>query len=452
MKGPFLRTLVVLAAALGLGAYIYFVESKRPAKEEKAKDKVFAGFKDTRPAVKEITIARPAETLRLGKGSDGWRLLAPQSVAADSGEVDALLSGLETMEVQDVVSATPGDLGQYGLATPRTTVSLAGGAAQGLSLLLGDKTPDGSAVYAKLPAAPRVFTVATFAAAAFDKKPFDLRDRGLLHAKRDEVKTLEVVSPGETYALTREAGGEWTFTRPLATRAARWPVDGLLGALEALRMDAVAAEDAADLKPYGLDHPAYRVSLGLDDGTSRVIEIGGPAGEKKHHAREASTRLVAVIPDALVDDLAKGMKELRAKRLLDVAAYEVQGFDVQAGGAKKTYARASAKDKEGTDVYTWKRTAPAAADLETNKVQDALFLIGGVEADAFVDQPGPPEQYGLGAPALRLDLRYENGKPPVWLELGNKDGAWYARRAGDQVVLKIPPAKADELLKAFTGI
>ena len=36
---------------------------------------------------------------------------------------------------------------------------------------------------------------------------------------------------------------------------------------------------------------------------------------------------MAVIPGALVDDLAKGMAELRAKRLLEVATYEVDGFD-----------------------------------------------------------------------------------------------------------------------------
>ena len=46
-------------------------------------------------------------------------------------------------------------------------------------------------------------------------------------------------------------------------------------------------------------------------------------------------------------------------------------------------------------------------------------------------------------------MRYEAGKPGAWVELGTKDGAWFARRAGDQGVLKIPSAKADELVKAF---
>ena len=121
-------------------------------------------------------------------------------------------------------------------------------------------------------------------------------------------------------------------------------------------------------------------------------------------------------------------------------------------GAKKVYARSSTKDKESVDVYHWKRSAPAAADLDTNTVQDALFLVGGVEADDFVDAPGPPAQYGLDAPALRVTVRHEGGKPPVSFELGSKGGAWYARRSGDQSLLKLPPAKAEELVKTFTAL
>lgn len=452
-RSPFLKTYLALAVALGLGAYLYFVESKREGKDDKPKEKVFAALKDGKDKVKEVTLARPGETVQLVKGSEGWRLVAPQSVKADASEVDALLSGLESLEVDEVVSEAPGDLAPYGLAQPKTTVTVVReGSSDALRLLLGEKTPDGGGVYAKLPTAQRVFTVASWSTGSLDKKPFDLRDRSLLHVKRDEVKTLEVKAPQESFALARDARGEWAFTRPVATRAGRWSVDGLLGVLEGLRMESVAAEDARDLRPYGLDKPRYRVVLGLADGTSRTLEVGGSPEENKHHAREGGSRLVAVIPNAVVEDLGKGMKELRAKRLLDLAAYEVEGFDVEAGGMKKAYARSSVKDKEGVDVHKWKRTAPQAADLDTNRVQDALFLVGGLEVQEFIDAPGAPATYGLDAPALRMTMRYEGGKPPVWFEVASKAGVWYGRRQDDQAVLKLDPAKADELVKAFAAL
>jgi hypothetical protein len=158
---------------------------------------------------------------------------------------------------------------------------------------------------------------------------------------------------------------------------------------------------------------------------------------------------VAVVPATLCDDLAKGMGELRAKRLLEVATYETEGFEVVAGGAKKTYAKSTVKDKDGFDKTQWKRTAPDAKDLETTKVEDALFKMGGVEVSEFVDQPQAPAAYGLDAPVLKVTVK---AKGESWVEVGKKDGAVYARRNGDVAVLKLDSTKAEELIKAFTEL
>jgi hypothetical protein len=308
----------------------------------------------------------------------------------------------------------------------------------------------------------------------FDKKPFDLRDRDLLHVKRDDVRSLEISGPEGSYALARTDAGEWAFTKPVATRAGRWSVDGLLGSVENLRMDSVAAEAATDLAAFGLEKPARTVSLVLKDGSTRTLEIGAGApdptatpspspspspakkGEKpeppkptKYYVRQAGTGLVAVVPATLADDLAKGMGELRAKRLLEVATYETEGFEVVAGGTKKTYAKSTTKDKDGLDKTQWRRTAPDAKDLETAKVEDALFKMGGVEASEFVDQPAAPAAYGLDAPVLKVTVK---AKGESWIEVGKKDGGTYARRNNDAAVLKLDPAKAEELLKAFSEL
>ncbi len=68
------------------------------------------------------------------------------------------------------------------------------------------------------------------------------------------------------------------------------------------------------------------------------------------------------------------------------------------------------------------QTAPDPKALDTNAVQDVLFKVGGVEVQEFLDAPGPDAGYGLEPPALKVSLRLEGGKPPVWLKLGLKDG------------------------------
>ena len=160
---------------------------------------------------------------------------------------------------------------------------------------------------------------------------------------------------------------------------------------------------------------------------------------------------MAVIPDAAVDALAKGKEDLRAKRLLEVSSFDVEGFDGESGGVKKSYARSPAKDKDGGEASKWKRTKPDNKDLDTTKVQDALFLVGGVEVQEFVDKPAGLESYGLDHPLLKVTIR-EKDKPETSFEVGEKGGAYYARRAGDQSVLKLDPTKASELVKKFNEL
>jgi hypothetical protein len=445
----FWKTYVALVVVAGLAAYIFLVEQKRePSTGEKPKEKLFTLDKGK---VKEITVARTAgETIRLVKSGADWRMAEPMAVAADTTAVESLLSSLEGLEVQDEAAASSERLADYGLGAPRLQLTVvADGAKEPLRLLLGEKLVDGSGVYAKVPDKPRVFTIASYVESSLDKKAFDLRDRDFLKIKRDAVKTLAVQGPEGRYALARDDKGEWAFTAPLQTKAGRWAVDGLLGQVENLRMDSVAAEDAKDLNPFGLDKPARTVTLGLQDGSTRTLEIGAATADKKYQVRQSGSAMVAVVPPSLVDELAKGMANLRAKRLLDVATYDVEGFDATEAGVKKTYAKSTVKDKDGVPTSKWKRTAPDAKDLETSKVEDALFKVSGVEASELIDAPKADAEYGLDAPAFQLLIRMGAGKGQSQLAVGKKGDLAYARRSGDTAVLKLQGAKADDLIKAF---
>jgi hypothetical protein len=466
----FWKTGAALLVLAGLGSYIWFVERKREPKPEGEREKVTVLAVDKAKA-KEISLAAAGgESIRLVKEGSAWKVATPFAAPADTSAVESLLTSLEKLEADEIVVEQAASLSEYGLDQPsRTVTAVVEGAPAPLSVQFGAKSPDGSSVYARTGTTHRVYLVPSWIEGSFDKKPFDLRDRDLLHVKRDDVRSIEVVGPEGGYALARTDAGEWAFTKPVATRAGRWSVDGLLGTIENLRKESVAADAATEVKPFGLGPPARSVTLVLKDGATRTLEIGAAAPDPaaspspspspggkveppkptKYYARQKATGLVAIVPATLADDLAKGMGELRAKRLLEVATYETEGFEVVSGGAKKAYAKSTTKDKDGFDKTQWKRTAPDAKDLDTTKVEDALFKMGGVEVAEFVDQPQALAAYGLDAPVLKVTVK---AKGESWIEIGRKDGAVYARRSGDSALLKLDPAKADELVKAFSDL
>jgi hypothetical protein len=463
----FWKTGAAILVLGGLVSFWWFFERKREPKPEGERQKVTVLAVDKAKARELSLAAAGGETIRLVKDGDAWTVAAPFAAPADGSAVESLLTSLEKLEADEVVVEQAANPAEFGLDRPSRTVSATvEGAAAPLVVEFGARSPDGSSVYARTAGSPKVFLVPSWVEGTFDKKPFDLRDRDILKVKRDDVRSLEVAGPEGGYALARTDEGEWAFTKPLATRAGRWSVDGVLGTIENLRMESVAAEAATDVKPFGLDAPSRTVSLVMKDGTTRTLEIGKAApeasgtpapspspGEKprptKYYARQAGAGLVAVVPATLADDLAKGMGELRAKRLLEVATYETEGFEVVAGGTKKTYSKSTTKDKDGFDKTQWKRTAPDAKELETAKVEDALFKMGGVEVSEFVDAPQALSAYGLDAPVLKVTVK---AKSESWIEVGKKDADYYARRSNDAAVLKLDASKAEELLKAFSEL
>ncbi len=474
----FWKTGVAVLALVALGSYIWFVERKQEPKKEGEREKITLLAVD-KAKTKEISFAgKDGESIRLVKEGTYWKLAAPFEALADGSAVEGFLTSLEKLEADELVAEQVTDFAQYGLETPsRKLAAVVEGAPAPFAVDFGAKSPDGGSVYARKPGDSKVYLVASWVESSFDKKPFDLRDRDLLHVKRDDVRSLEVAGPEGGFALVRTEAGEWAFTKPLATRAGRWSVDGLLGTIENLRMDSVAGEAVSDAKQiarYGLATPARAVTLVTKDGATRTLEIGGAApdptatpapspspspakkGEKKappkptkYYARQAGSGLVAVVGATLADDLAKGMGELRAKRLLEVATYETEGFEVVAAGATKSYAKSTTKDKEGLDKTQWKRTAPEAKELDTTKVEDALFKTGGVEVAEFIDAPRAASDYGLDVPVLKLTVK---AKAESWIELGKKDGVFFARRNGDSAILKLDTTKAEELIKAFSEL
>ena len=96
----------LLVVLLALGAYLYFVESKRPAGGDvEKKDKAFAVESDK---VEEFTIkSESSEHTTVRKNGADWQIVQPAAAKPDSAEVSGVTSNLASLEIQRVIDENP---------------------------------------------------------------------------------------------------------------------------------------------------------------------------------------------------------------------------------------------------------------------------------------------------------------------------------------------------------
>jgi hypothetical protein len=215
-----------VVVALSLGAYIYFVESKRDLTDPATKkDKVFAVETGK---IDELEIhAASGEVTSLKKTGDDWQIVAPVKVAADTSTVSALVSTLETVEKQRVIdeSSQPG---RIRLAPARFSVAFKVAGEPAMKRLeIGKKTPTGSDLYAQVEGQPRVFLISAYLEDSLNRTTFDLRDKTILKFQRDGVDGLTIEATGSPVMSLGRKGEVWRLTKPVDARADFATVDSV---------------------------------------------------------------------------------------------------------------------------------------------------------------------------------------------------------------------------------
>jgi Domain of unknown function (DUF4340) len=436
MKGlrSFLLLLVIAAA---LGGYLYY-DSKHPSSDQKKLEKVFPDLQLDK--IDKVTVkSDKGETTTVQKQGAGWQVTQPVAAAADDSELSGITSNLTSMEVQRVVDDQPGDLKQYGLDPARIEVTFASGGTD-RKILLGQKTPAGSDMYAKLPDKPRVFLVPSFVDSTFNKSTFDLRDKTILKVDREKTDRLDIQTADHTVKLAKQ-GSEWKITGPVEARADFSVVEGILGRLNGTPMKSIAAPeaDAAALKEYGLDKPDITVHVGAGSAEAGLA-IGKPAAEGTVYAKDLSRPMVFTVEKALVDDLKKPPDDFRIKDLFDARSFNTTRLDI----AYKGQTLAFEKDKD-----SWKQVAPAAKAANAAKVEALLTALTNARATSFVDKIAGT---GLDSPDLTVGVKYEDGQKQEKVSFARKGSDCYARREGDTSAAKIDATQLDAIEKALDAL
>jgi len=444
MRG--LRSLLILVVlALGLGAYAYFVESKRdPGSATPPREKVFTVESS---AITALTVtSEGGDRTALEKREAGWQIVEPVEAKVDESEVTSLASSLSSLEIQRVVEEQPGDLAQYGLDAPRIAVEFKAGDVSG-RVLVGRKTPTGGDLYAKLASADRVFLIPAYLESSFNRTTFDLRDKDILAFARDGVDALEITGGPAPLRLAK-AGADWRLTAPVAARADYSAVEGLVGRLDGGRLAGIVAEQPGDLTAYGLDKPSLTVRVGSGSAQA-TLEIGKEAEEGKLYARDASRPMVFTVDKALADEFRKPAADLRRKDLFEFRPFNAKKVEIVRGDRTWAFEKVRGEGDDARD--TWTQTAPATAAPDAATLDAVLSAFSNLRAESFADAT---RGTGLDAPAVIFTVEFGSGEESrrERVAFGTSGDAAWAAIDGDAGAAKLDKAELDKALKALDDL
>ena len=439
-------TLVLLVVALGLGGYIYFVESGRPpAGTPDPLETVFDVESDDIDSL-SVTSSNGDHTV-IEKDGERWRMVEPFRVNVDVIKVVSLSSSLANLEMQRVVAEPEDapDLEPFGLTAPHVEVGF--GTANGVDarLLIGGRTPAGNDLYATVADSSRVFLISGFLDMTFDQTTFDLRDKSILDITRDQVDSLEVTGPDLAVRLGK-TDGEWSLVSPVEARADLAVTDGLVGRLATGQMAALEQEAADDLEPYGLDTPRLTVTVGLGSSAATLL-LGDTSPAGTVYARDAARDLVFTVDESLAAEIGQGADEYRRKNLFGFRPFNATALEIEHDGGQWTFALEAAAGEEESDA--WRRTAPDAGDIERSAMDDLLAKLSNLRAESFESSR---DGTGLDAPISTIAVTFDGGTDPERVIVGRTGDDVFAVSGDEPGAARLNTRSWDDAIEALAPL
>jgi len=443
-------TILLIVVLAGLGAYIYFVDSKQPAGTlgpagtmTEVKTKVFTVDADK---IEEIRVTAEKESSLVKKVNGTWQMVEPVQGDADQTEASGLATSIAGVELNRVVEENATDLATYGLADPRFKIAFKGADGVAGELHVGEKTATQNDLYAIKAGDKRVFLVSSFQESSFNKKPFDLRDKRVLTVKREDIDSLEI--SGDANLQLSRTGTEWNVRRPVEARGDYSAIEGLLTRIGSANMTKIVEQAPAGgsiapdvLTKYGLDKPPLTVTVAAGS-TKAALAIGKEEGGTLY-ARDLSRPMVFAIDPTLVADFKKPADEYRNKNVFEFRPFNLARLRLTRGTDTYEFQKVVGSAGQGDK---WQRTTNggAAADVDTTKMDDLLSKLTNLRIVSFVPN-------SAAKPDLIVAASHDEGKFER-VRFGKAGTDVFATRESEPGAGRLDTANYDETIKALDAV
>jgi hypothetical protein len=435
-------TALLALILVGLGAYLYFVESKQAPEEDKKQTLLAVKTDD----VNGLTLTYGDREIALEQRDGTWRMTKPVDAAADELAVKNLVRAIAEAEVKKTIDDPPQDLLPFGLAPPFVTITVTAKDGTAVpAIKVGKTTAVSYSTYVQRADKPAVYLTPSSFRSGVDKQPKDLRDKSIVTFNDNDVTAITLRGDGGGAVELAKKDGNWWIEQPTSHRADNNAVRALLSTVKNLRATDFANDNpaAADLATYGLATPQRQLVLHLGTDKAVTLDVGN-ATDDGLYVKTAERPTAFVVGKWVQSDLGKGVNELRDKTLLT--------FDPTAAGSIAVTRADGANFTLTSKDNAWQL---AGADKPTNPGA-AMGFVGALSrlAGSQVLAESAPDlaAYGLATPTITVSVTGTDGNAIGTVRIGaitpDPPATQYtAQREGDPAVMQLGEFQFNQLDK-----
>ncbi len=447
------KTLLAAVVFLAL-LIVYLLDTQRMARREQLKERSERLIAFDADQIQRAALHNPNGDFLLEQvKGEGWKLLKPIHTRADTDQVVPMLQNIAGAKKRNVFTPE-GDLAQYGLKDPKVWIEIAGiesGKPRTVKILFGDTAAQTYQVYGRIDGGNDLFTLSDYSMKQCEKDLFQLRDKTIVAAAPETIRELDITAAGRSIQLKRKPApaNAWTLDPPGAN-ADPTAVDNLLRTLRNTKAtkifdDATTPAAALDLTPEAaraivrvVSGSAEQTNASTAPATGTVTLLLGkkpPDGDGLYCRIENDPRLF-VVRETLLGDLSKDPRELRDRKILEVADADVAALIIRAP-AKSVEVTRTAKDAP------WAFAPAETRKVSQQKVNRLLADVTALHAKEFLADAGGTTtlklpEWGLTEPSLELRVKTFDSTTTHGFDVGDTNtdsGIVYVRRLSDGAVV-----------------
>jgi hypothetical protein len=227
--------------------------------------------------------------------------------------------------------------------------------------------------------------------------------------------------PREGEAVTCQHNGDtWVVAEPRELSADQGTLSTVLNNLTTATVDDTVDPHPSDLKQFGLNPPAYSLEVSTDSNPPKFSLLLGDETPTSGaiYAQVAGNPRVVTVASYLKSNLEKTLFDLRDRRALTLDADQLRKIEVDSKGKKWTLE----KNPEGV----WDLVLPPPVRADRFAVDGLVSQLRGLTMQSIVAEDKKSQAtYGLGSPALWLQLTGPSGTQTLVLGKKDKEGDRY---------------------------